>query len=126
LKLLEDYKHPHKPDGPDGSDSSDGFSKTHTTSKENHNIEISNNSQNPTNIFEGNLDRLVNNTTEKIENPSTIPIKSSEPSEPSVNNATGIMSTIFRFGHSDIFGCRNCKQKGDRWHMETHDCNGKR
>jgi hypothetical protein len=87
LKLLEG----HKPD------SSDGFSKTLTTSKENHNIEITNNDGNRTNISEGNPDNHVNNTADKNENPSVIPIKSSEPSEPSaikVNNENGKPTTI--------------------------------
>ena len=60
-------------------------------------------------------------------------IKPSGPSEPSANldrNNDGghevSKSTILRLGRSDIFGCHNCKQRGDRWYMETHDCSGKK
>jgi hypothetical protein len=73
------------------------FSKTLTTSKDNHNIEITNNDGNRTNISERNPDNHVNNTADKNENPSVIPIKSSEPSEPSaikVNNENGKPTTI--------------------------------
>jgi hypothetical protein len=29
-------------------------------------------------------------------------------------------STIYRLGHSDIFACNNCKQRGDKWYMRQH------
>jgi hypothetical protein len=29
---------------------------------------------------------------------------------------------IYRLGHSDIFGCRNCKVTGDKFFMEEHAC----
>lgn len=32
--------------------------------------------------------------------------------------------SIYRLGHSDTFGCHNCKQKGDKWFMEKHFCQG--
>jgi len=50
--------------------------------------------------------------TEEVKkvSPSFIPIKSSEPSERSANNATSIVSTIFRFGHSYTFGCHNVQR----------------
>ena len=78
LKIIED-------DGPDDSDGSDGFSKGVTTFKENHDTEVTNNSSNSLNISQGNLINNVNNTTEKYERPSSICIKSSEPSEPSAS-----------------------------------------
>ena len=34
-------------------------------------------------------------------------------------------STIYRLGHSDIFACNNCKQRGDKWYMRQHlPCSG--
>jgi hypothetical protein len=50
---------------PDGYDGSDGFSKALTTSKENHNPEITNNDGYSINISERNLNDAVNNTMEK-------------------------------------------------------------
>jgi hypothetical protein len=32
--------------------------------------------------------------------------------------------SIYRLGHSDTFGCHNCKQKGDKWFIEKHFCQG--
>jgi len=32
--------------------------------------------------------------------------------------------SIYRLGHSDTFECHNCKQKGDKWFMEKHFCQG--
>jgi hypothetical protein len=40
------------------------------------------------------------------------------------NNAIGgkivIPDSIYRLGHSDLFGCRNCKVKGDKPFMMKH------
>jgi pyruvate dehydrogenase complex dehydrogenase (E1) component len=32
--------------------------------------------------------------------------------------------SIYHIGHSDTFGCHNCKQKGDKWFMQKHFCQG--
>ena len=38
-----------------------------------------------------------------------------------------ICKTIYRIHpHSDIFGCNNCKLKGDKWEMQEHRCRGSR
>jgi hypothetical protein len=34
-------------------------------------------------------------------------------------------TTIYRRGHSDTFACQNCRQRGDKWFMREHICNGK-
>ena len=31
---------------------------------------------------------------------------------------------IHRLGHSDTWGCKYCKQKGDKWFMQQHSCKG--
>ena len=74
----------------------------------------------------------ANFTQEKAADTAIALIKFSEPSGSSANLDTSnnggrevSKSTIFRLGHSDIFGCNDCKQRGDRWYMETHDCGGK-
>lgn len=36
----------------------------------------------------------------------------------------GIEIGAYRLGHSDKFACHNCKQKGDKWLMEGHQCSG--
>ncbi len=35
-----------------------------------------------------------------------------------------LRTDIFRIGHSDDFGCRGCKMKGDKWFMQKHPCRG--
>ena len=41
--------------------------------------------------------------------------------------AQTISKTIYRIRpHSDIFGCNNCKLKGDKWEMQEHRCRGSR
>jgi hypothetical protein len=37
-----------------------------------------------------------------------------------------VSKTIYRLGHSDMFACHNCKNKGDKWFMRVHDCSDKR
>ena len=70
---------------PDGYDGSDGFSKVLTISKENHNAEITNNQVNTTDISEQNLKNNVNNMIERNEDPSGVPVKPSDPSDPSAD-----------------------------------------
>jgi hypothetical protein len=42
------------------------------------------------------------------------------------NTAATATTTIYRLGHSDIWACKNCKQKGDKWFMKIHECSGSR
>jgi len=39
-------------------------------------------------------------------------------------NGLTVAKTIYRLGHSDTFGCHSCKQKGDKWFMQKHFCQG--
>lgn len=40
--------------------------------------------------------------------------------------STNISSVnIYRLGHSDMFACHNCRQNGDKWFMNQHNCNGR-
>ncbi len=50
-----------------------------------------------------------------------------EPSQPSPNEATEqqLQNSIYRLGHSDLFGCKNCKVKGDKPFMMKHPQNCK-
>jgi hypothetical protein len=52
------------------------------------------------------------------------PIEPSQLSQPSLQVAGTRHNTIHRLGRSDIFGCDNCKLRGDRWEMEKHPCRG--
>jgi hypothetical protein len=38
------------------------------------------------------------------------------------SSSSGEPNSIYRLGHSDTFACHNCKQKGDKWFMQTHYC----
>ena len=40
--------------------------------------------------------------------------------------ATATNDAIYRLGHSDTFACHNCKNKGDKWFMQQHDCRRKK
>ena len=58
---------------------------------------------------EGQLEAIENNLTATI-----------------LNNTNSTLTTtsenIYRLGHSDIFGCENCKLTGDKWFMRNHNC----
>jgi hypothetical protein len=47
-------------------------------------------------------------------------------SQQTMTNDSAVAKTIFRLGRSDTFACHNCKNKGDKWFMQTHDCSGKK
>ena len=75
------------------------------------------------------LDIKSNNISARNEKLFDNAIKSSEPSEPSGSKSLSdfhkdlnTSNTIYRLGHSDIFGCKNCKVKGDKFFMESHAC----
>ena len=38
------------------------------------------------------------------------------------DNSPAIAQNIYRLGHSDIWGCNNCKLRGDKWYMRQHLC----
>ena len=42
------------------------------------------------------------------------------------SSSSGEPRPIYRLGRSDVFGCHNCRQKGDKWFMQKHMCRGSR
>jgi hypothetical protein len=40
------------------------------------------------------------------------------------NTEIAIPGSIYRLGHSDTWACNNCRQRGDKWFMQKHDCKG--
>ena len=56
--------------------------------------------------------------TEAFDIPSIKKIKEKE------QGTTTINESLYRLGHSDTWGCKNCKLTGDKWFMQVHDCKG--
>jgi tetratricopeptide (TPR) repeat protein len=58
---------------------------------------------------------MVVEQTNENKSPTTIP-----------NNSilTTLSESIYRLGHSDVFACHNCIQRGDKWFMIKHRCKG--
>ena len=113
LKLLED--------APDDPDASDGFNNTPTETKENRNTEVTNNDGNSINILERILNNDVNNTKEKNENPSVVPLKSSEPSDPSANIDSNDKNKSTITANIDVegpFSCPHCSNFGTKIESE--------
>jgi hypothetical protein len=49
----------------------------------------------------------------------------STPAATALEDIVAITNTIHRIHpHSDVFRCDNCKQRGDKWHMQKHLCKG--
>jgi len=47
------------------------------------------------------------------------------PAATALEDIVAITNTIHRIHpHSDVFKCDNCKQRGDKWYMQKHLCNG--
>jgi hypothetical protein len=62
----------------------------------------------------------INNLDEsKVKNTESTALLSSLLSLPSLPSP---MPGIYRIGQTDIFGCKNCRNKGDRWFMQEHEC----
>jgi hypothetical protein len=114
-------------DDPDGSDGSDSFSKSSTTSKENGIVKFIKNYDNNANIFQINPNNAIYNTNHKNEIASVTSIRPPELSELSADDAEEqqIPNSIYRIGHSDLFGCKSCKVKGDKPFMMKHPGNHK-
>jgi hypothetical protein len=122
LKLLSEDK-------AEGSEGSEGFRKETELLEQNHNIELATKDDNFPKIFEQSLDIKSNILSARNEKQFDKAVKLSDPSEPSganlvSNHAKDLATTnmIYRIGHSDNFGCKSCKVRGDRFFMETHAC----
>ena len=50
---------------------------------------------------------------------SSAPTPSKEPTLEELQNMPQPAS-IYRLGHSDLFGCKNCSKRGDIWEMKKH------
>jgi hypothetical protein len=48
------------------------------------------------------------------------------PQQTTTTNDFAVAKTIFRLGRSDTFACHNCKNKGDKWFMQRHNCSRKK
>jgi hypothetical protein len=45
-------------------------------------------------------------------------IEPSEPSQPSQSCSTN----IYKIGSTDLYGCNDCRLKGDKWFIQEHKC----
>jgi hypothetical protein len=112
----------------EGSEGSEGSRKEKDAIEQNPNIELTTKENNFPKVFEQTLDIKSNILSAGNDEPFDNAIKLSEPSDPSVSNPTTnskdptISNSIYRLGHSDIFGCKNCKVKGDKFFLESHIC----
>ena len=71
-----------------------------------------------------NTNKLIDVTTnEQIDWPSDISDISDATTDLQFNSEQESRS-IFRLGHSDIWACEHCKQKGDVYYMRQHLCRG--
>jgi hypothetical protein len=66
----------------------------------------------------------IDQQQQRQQNNITITAINSFPNKVQQGNDLTVAKAIYRLGHSDIFACDNCKQKGDKWFMEKHFCQG--
>ena len=114
---------PDSPDSPDGSDSSieaKGRQKQHDDVKN-----TDNHPENCEKLSNTDPDYADNRTQTDIKQPIALQ-EPSEPSEPSADEPTEqqIPNSVYRLGHSDLFACKNCKLRDDKWGMINHRCKG--
>jgi hypothetical protein len=110
-----------------------------------------NNVNNIHNNDENNIKNYESNPSDTSENTSAYPIIPSQSSQSSHSNSNqleplndlpldsnetsgvkleskpeniNISKSIYKFGHSDTYGCNKCKLKGDKWYMQNHMCKG--
>ena len=72
-----------------------------------------------------NGEKLDYNTTNAVY--YTTQIDGEQPSpyqEPTQPTQPTLSKSIYRFDHSDMWGCNKCKSKGDKWFMIKHVCKG--
>lgn len=117
---------PEDPEGSEGSmekdsNSTDSMPTENSGTLMNSSEKLFQNEQNGTRVDIDFIQKERDNTTAYLTKPS-------EHSDPSAHNDSLKVSksTIYRLGRSDIFACHDCKQRGDTWYMETHDCSGKK
>ena len=109
----------HRPEDPEGSEGSmempgDNHYKDDIDNEKDSNILSKNTqdiAQNPANIL-----KPEDNRNDDM---------SPKPSELSERSATTITQpAIYRIGHTDNWACHNCRQNGDKWFMQKHECRG--
>jgi hypothetical protein len=100
-------------------DSSDGSIEAQGRQKQDDHIK---NADNHSNNGQKLSDMTKNHVNNSAQTDIREPIASHEPSEPSADDAVEqqIQNSIYRIGHSDLFGCANCKVKGDKPFMMKH------
>jgi hypothetical protein len=108
-------------DGGDGSDGStdSGMISDLKYSKENGITDVDSNKNNVNSIQ--NYANIITPKNGKDALDSLQPSQLSQPS-PEDADTIDICKTIYRLGHTDTFACKNCKQRGDRWFMQIHNC----
>jgi hypothetical protein len=65
---------------------------------------------------------VSNNKLSICQDKPSSPRKPSVPSELSATITTP--KSIYRIAHSDTWACNNCRQKGDKWFVQKHQCRG--
>jgi hypothetical protein len=71
-----------------------------------------------------NNDNQETNNKLLLEPSQRSPCAPTQDNLPYCNIEEEIQRSIFRVGRSDNWGCKNCKQHGDKWYMRQHQCSG--
>jgi hypothetical protein len=104
---------------PEGSEGSEGIRESHVDV--NHDRTAENSA-----ISQGNqAQKFDEKELNEKDKPSAEPSEGSDPSgqvieESSTMEPQKVPDSIYRLGHSDLFACKNCKAKGDKWFMMKH------
>lgn len=96
-----------------------------------NNITKSGNDKAKNDEFDANSDSEHSGITNQINKSiAPKPQERSQCSHPHTNNSANneddstANKNIFRFGSTDNWGCKCCKDRGDKWHMLKHPCRG--
>jgi hypothetical protein len=122
----------------DGCDDCDGSIEAIDYSNEKNNLKNTNNHLNNCENSNNNATTPANTLTQTESREGILYQELSHPSHPSqyssLPSSTSskipdyassqirpeVVKAIYRLGHSDLFACKNCNVKGDKWFMLTH------
>lgn len=104
---------------PEGSEGNEGIRKSHV------NVNHDRTADNSSILQQNRTQRTDAKALNEEDGPSLEPSEGSDPSgqvieESSTLEQQKVPGTVYRLGHSDLFACKDCKVKGDKWFMLTH------
>ncbi len=69
-------------------------------------------------------DTFVKTGEDNKDNPTSLERSQRSQPSPTENDKDLTISSLYRIGKTDTWGCKKCNLRGDKWFMQKHLCKG--